>query len=67
MPENSIQYEIDQLKAVSSRLDLLADEHPFMQTELMMVSGNLLRNAILLEVLSTRKIKPSKAMAERQS
>lgn len=58
MPVKAIQYEIDQLKGVSIRLDSLADEHPLMQTEIMSISGNILRNAVLLEVLLTTRIEP---------
>lgn len=58
MPTTAIQYEIDQLKAVSTRLDLLADEHSFIQKELMSASGNVLRTAVLLEVLLTIRLRP---------
>ena len=58
MPVKAIQYEIDQLKGISTRLDSLADEHPLMQTEIMSISGNILRNAVLLEVLLTTRIEP---------
>ena len=59
MPAKAIQYEIDQLKAVSTRLDSLADQHPNMEQEIMGISGNILRNAVLLEVLLTTRIKPA--------
>jgi uncharacterized protein YdcH (DUF465 family) len=59
MPAKGLQYEIDQLKAVSTRLDSLADQHPFMEQEIMGISGNILRNAVLLEVLLTTRIKPA--------
>lgn len=58
MPVKAIQYEIDQLRGISTRLDSLADEHPLMQTEIMSISGNILRNAVLLEVLLTTRIEP---------
>lgn len=58
MPVKAIQYEIDQLKGISTRLDSLADEHPLMQTAIMSISGNILRNAVLLEVLLTTRIEP---------
>ena len=58
MPAKAIQYEIDQLKAVSTRLDSLADQHPIMEQEIMGISGNILRNAVLLEVLLATRIKP---------
>ena len=58
MPVKAIQYEIDQLRGISTRLDSLADEHPLMQTAIMSISGNILRNAVLLEVLLTTRIEP---------
>jgi hypothetical protein len=59
MPAKGLQYEIDQLKAVSTRLDSMSDQHPFMEQEIMGISGNILRNAVLLEVLLTTRIKPA--------
>jgi uncharacterized protein YdcH (DUF465 family) len=59
MPAKGLQYEIDQLKAVSARLDSLADQHPIMEQEIMGISGNILRNAVLLEVLLATRIKPA--------
>jgi hypothetical protein len=57
MPAGSFQYEIDQLKEVSTRLDLLADQHPIAEQEIISISGHILRNAILLEVLLATKIR----------
>lgn len=51
MSMKTLQYEIDQLKGVSDRLDSLADQHPIMEQEIMTISGNILSNAVLLEVL----------------
>jgi hypothetical protein len=59
MPAKAIQYEIDQLKAVSTCLDSLADQHPIMEQEIMGISGNILHNAVLLEVLLATRIKPA--------
>jgi uncharacterized protein YdcH (DUF465 family) len=59
MHAKGLQYEIDQLKAVSARLDSLADQHPIMEQEIMGISGNILRNAVLLEVLLATRIKPA--------
>jgi hypothetical protein len=59
MPVKALQYEIDQLKAVSTRLDSLADQHPIMEQEIMSISGNILRNAVLLEVLLATRMKPA--------
>jgi hypothetical protein len=51
MPAKAIQYEIDQLKGVSTRLDSLACQHPIMENEIISIAGNVLSNAVLLEVL----------------
>jgi uncharacterized protein YdcH (DUF465 family) len=58
MPGTAIQFEIDQLKGVSTRLDSLADQHPTMEEEIVSISGNVLSNAVLLEVLLTIRTKP---------
>ncbi|HWG87397.1 MAG TPA: hypothetical protein VN679_06410 [Candidatus Acidoferrales bacterium] len=59
MPAKCLQYEIDQVKAVSTRLDSLADQHTIMEQEIMGISGNILHNAVLLEVLPAMRIKPA--------
>jgi len=59
MPENALQYEIDQLKRVSVRLDSLAVEHPVIEGEIMSISGNVRSNAVLLELLLAFRIRPS--------
>ena len=51
MPAQAIQYEIDQLKGVSTRLDSLAGQHPVMENEIIGIAGNVLSSAVLLEVL----------------
>jgi hypothetical protein len=56
MPGKDFQYEIDQLKAVSTRLDSLAGQHPIVEEELISISGNILSNAVLLEVLLATRI-----------
>ncbi len=58
MPVKALQFEIDQLRGVSTRLDTLADQHPTMEQEIISVSGNVLSNAVILEVLLTTRIKP---------
>jgi hypothetical protein len=58
MPAKAIQHEIDQLKGVSTRLESLAGEHPVVETEMTSISGNVMRNAVLLEVILTTRIKP---------
>jgi hypothetical protein len=57
MPATAFQYEIDQLKEVSTRLDLLADQHPIVEQEIISISGHVLSNAVLLEVLLATKIR----------
>lgn len=56
MPAKALQFEIDQLKGVSTRLDSLADQHPIMEHEIMSISGNVLSSSILLEVLLATKM-----------
>ena len=59
MSVKALQYEIEQLKGVSNRLNSLADQHPIMEQEIMTISGHVLSNAVLLEVLLT--IRPGPA------
>ena len=59
MPENALQYEIDQLKRVCVRLDSLAGEHPVIEDEIMSIAGNVRSNAVLLELLLALRIRPS--------
>jgi hypothetical protein len=59
MPVKALQYEIDQLKEISSRLDSLAGQHPIMENEIMSISGNILSNAVLLEVLLAMRASPA--------
>jgi hypothetical protein len=59
MPASTLQYEIDQLKGVSVRLDSVASEHPSMEEEIMSISGNVRSNAVLLEVLLALRIRPA--------
>ena len=59
MPAKAIQYEIDQLKDVSTRLDSLAGLHPIMENEIISIAGNVLSNAVLLEVLLATRTSPA--------
>ena len=59
MSMKALQYEIEQLKGVSNRLDSLADQHPIMEKEIVTISGNILSNAVLLEVLLTMRPGPA--------
>ena len=58
MPAKALLYEIDQLKGVSSRLDSLANQHPIMEDEIVTISGNIHRTAVLLEVLLAIRLGP---------
>jgi hypothetical protein len=59
MPAKAIQYEIDQLKGVSTRLDSLAGLHPIMENEIISIAGNVLSSAVLLEVLLATRTDPA--------
>ena len=59
MSEKALQFEIDQLKGVSGRLDSLADQHPTMEQEIVTIAGNVLSNAVLLEVLLAMRPGPA--------
>ena len=59
MPAKALQYEIDQLKSVSARLDSLANQHPTAEDEIMRISENILSSAVLLEVLLAIRIEPA--------
>jgi hypothetical protein len=59
VPVNALQYEIDQLKGVSQRLDSLADQHPIMETAIIRIAGNVLSSAVLLEVLLATRTGPA--------
>jgi hypothetical protein len=56
MLANALQYEIDQLKGVSARLDSLANEHPISESALLSISVHILCNAVVLEVLLASRI-----------
>jgi hypothetical protein len=58
MLAKALQYEIDQLKGVSARLGSLANKHPISESALLSVSEHILRNAVVLEVLLARRIRP---------
>jgi hypothetical protein len=59
MPAKAIQYEVDQLKGVSTRLDSLAGLHPIMENEIISIAGNVLSSAVLLEVLLATRTDPA--------
>ncbi|HET9407560.1 MAG TPA: hypothetical protein VFO39_10005 [Candidatus Sulfotelmatobacter sp.] len=51
MRSNAILHEAQQLHNVSSRLDVLAEEHPIVSEALITISGSVRNTATLLEVL----------------
>ena len=59
MTDTRLQYEIDQLKKVSTRLDALADQHPRMQDAIVTIAGNVLNSALLLQVLLAMRKEPA--------
>jgi hypothetical protein len=58
MHPNTLLHEVQQLHNVSDRLDLLAEEHPFVSEALISISGSVRNTATLLEVLVVMKIVP---------
>jgi hypothetical protein len=55
MRSSAILREARQLRAVSDRLDTLAEQHPLASEALIIISGNVRQTAILLEVLVMTK------------
>jgi hypothetical protein len=58
MYPSAILREARQLRAVSDRLDSLAEEHPIASEALIIISGNVRHSAVLLEVLAMTKMGP---------
>lgn len=58
MHPNAILHEIRQLYNVSDRLDLLAEQHPFVSDALIGISGSVRNTATLLGVLVAMKMAP---------
>jgi hypothetical protein len=56
VPSNTILKEVERLKRMSGRLDLLANEHSSVTEALMSISGSILRIATVLEVLVISKL-----------
>jgi hypothetical protein len=56
MNPNAILHEIRQLYAVSTRLDLLAEQHPPVSEALVGISGSIRNAATLLEVVIAMKM-----------
>ena len=53
---SAILREARQLRAVSDRLDSVAEQHPLVSEALLTISGNVRHTAVLLEVLVMTKI-----------
>ena len=58
MHSNAILKEAQQLHNVSSRLDVLAEEHPVVSEALITISGSVRNTATLLEVLVATRMGP---------
>ena len=56
MPYNTILKEVERLKEMSGRLELLANEHSSVTEALMSISGSILGIATVLEVLVISKL-----------
>ena len=58
MHSSPILREARQLRAMSARLDSLAEQHPLVAEALITISGNVRHTAVLLELLVITKIGP---------
>jgi hypothetical protein len=56
MPSKALLHEAQQLKEVSGRLELLADEHPTVTDAILTICGTILNTATILEVLVATKL-----------
>ena len=56
MPSKALLHEAQQLKDVSGRLELLADEHPTVTDAILRISGTIRSTATILEVLVATKL-----------
>lgn len=56
MPSKALLHEAQQLKDVSGRLELLADEHPTVTDAILTISGTIRSTATILEVLVATKL-----------
>ena len=56
MPSTALLHEAQQLRDVSGRLELLADEHPTVTTAILSISGTISSTATILEVLVATKL-----------
>ena len=56
MPSKALLHEAQQLKDVSGRLELLADEHPTVTDAILSICGTIRSTATMLEVLAATKL-----------
>lgn len=56
MPSKALLHEAQQLKDVSGRLELLADEHPIVTDAILTICGTIRSPATILEVLVATKL-----------
>ena len=56
MPSKALLHEAQQLKDVSGRLELLADEHPTVTDAILSICGTIRSTATILEVLVAAKL-----------
>ena len=58
MSATRILNEAQKLNRVSSRQDVLAEQHPYASDALLLIAASIRDNAVLLEVLVATKIMP---------
>ena len=56
MPSKALLHEAQQLKEVSGRLELLAEEHPTVTDAILKICGTIRSTATILEVLVATKL-----------
>jgi len=56
MASQEILHEVEKLKNICQRLELLADQHPSLSEALVTISGTISSTAMLLEVLVATKL-----------
>ena len=56
MPSKALLHEAQQLKDVSGRLELLADEHPTVTDAILTICGTIRSTTTILEVLVATKL-----------
>lgn len=56
MPSHQLLHEAQRLKDVSTRLELLADQHPAVAEAILAICGTVRTNATMIEVLVATKL-----------